>query len=243
MISRIFRSFCTVASGAAILFLGGAGTARANIISFMNNTTVNINKTWTLKLPEFDTSLGQLTNVKIYYLSEIDLTTFKIQNNTSTKTNFHVDVNPTLNFSNTGNSADVFSEILNATSGTKLAVGETRTLATPAITNTDFLKPAAIGTSDRGLVAAVLKGTRLRDYKGSGQFKLSGSTLFCGDTPGITSCDGLPPAPLNVTALGRQTITVEVDYTFTPAPEPATMGLMGSALLGAALLRKRLARS
>jgi hypothetical protein len=34
----------------------------------------------------------------------------------------------------------------------------------------------------------------------------------------------------------------EVDYTYTPnaVPEPATMGLMGSALIGVFFLRKRL---
>ena len=110
-------------------------------------------------------------------------------------------------------------------------------------TNTDYLAADLVGTGTLGLTGEILKGTKIRNYKGVGFFKLSGGTLFCGNTPLTAgSCDPLPASPLTLTELGKQTVMAEVDYNYTPVPEPATMGLIGTSLLGAALLRKRFSR-
>jgi hypothetical protein len=98
--------------------------------------------------------------------------------------------------------------------------------------------PFSVGTSFLGLYAAYLDVANLGAYSGAGNFTLAGETEF---TTVITSNGG----NLKIDLQSTRALWAEIDYTYTPAvstPEPGTWGLMGSALLGALALRKRLKR-
>lgn len=96
--------------------------------------------------------------------------------------------------------------------------------------------PFSVGTSLLGLYAAYLDVSNLGAYSGAGNFTLNGETQF---TTSITANGG----NLAVNLQSTRSVWAEIDYTYTPAvatPEPGTWGLMGSALLAAVALRKRL---
>ena len=96
--------------------------------------------------------------------------------------------------------------------------------------------PFSVGTSLLGLYAAYLDVSNLAAYSGAGNFTLNGQTEF---TTVITTNSG----NLEIDLQSTRAVWAEIDYTYTPAvstPEPGTWGLMGSALLGALALRKRL---
>ena len=76
-------------------------------------------------------------------------------------------------------------------------------------------------------------GAILSEYTGTGNFSLTGKSLT-GTT--ITNTGGNTTATQNTFA----NITGDVIYTYNSnAPEPATLFLMGSALVGVGILRKR----
>jgi hypothetical protein len=91
------------------------------------------------------------------------------------------------------------------------------------------------GTGTEGLTGVIRIGTSISNYVGGGTWSLSGTTVNLLTTQGAGG-------NISFDQETTGTFQAEVDYTYTAAavPEPATMGLMGSVLAAAVLLRKRL---
>jgi hypothetical protein len=94
-----------------------------------------------------------------------------------------------------------------------------------------------VGTGAQGLTGVILTGTSISNYSGAGNWNLTGATL---NFFSLSGAGGNVAYDIQTEA----TIQAEVDYTYTPAavPEPMTTALMGSALLGLAILRNRITK-
>jgi len=107
-----------------------------------------------------------------------------------------------------------------------------------SLANTNSSYGLTTGTGTNGLVGVTISGTTLANYmtSGSGTFTLSGTSQ------GGSSSDEQGAGSTNANFVSNSTtqFAAEVDYGYTSAaPEPGTMMLLGSALVGVGLVRSR----
>jgi hypothetical protein len=222
--------------------------------------------TYSLSLPDFNSALGTLTGVTLYFFSNETASTFSVKNisGNSVTADISAAVNLALGFANSANSADKFlnqnltifdtgiaggpgscaagsTPAPGTCSQITVAGGGTNTYGPISVSNTNPTFGFTTGTGVAGLTGVVKAGTVITDYIGGGNFTLSGGTKNTSTFSG----DG---GNFQVTQVTTAKFQAEVDYTYTPAspstPEPATMTLFGSALLGIGFMaRKRVKKS
>jgi len=109
------------------------------------------------------------------------------------------------------------------------------------VSNTDAVYAFPTGTGLDGLLGLIknITGADLLNYVGGGTFTLGGSTKSL-----TTFAGGGNNINLNVQSTAK--VSAEIDYTYSipsGTPEPATMALMGGALLGLGLIGRRLKKA
>jgi hypothetical protein len=240
-----------VLAGAALIVLG-AGAANADSISFTNTFSNSTDFTHTFTLNKFDTGLGVLTGVELDLYGTLSTPTLTLQNLAPTSESFRFTAN-----------AELF------TAGNTASVDELDTLPTPGNIITLSTGPITLGVAGSGACAnstptgacdtvsyapltvnnvlspatTTVAVARFGGYEvaGAGTFNIDGSTST-GDN--FTGGGG----NIRFSQVTSASVTAKVIYTYTAAlptgaPEPASMLLLGSALLGLGLLGKRLKRA
>jgi hypothetical protein len=247
------------------LALGGSSAFAATIgyeSSLVGPSPTEVS--YTLTLPDFNPALGTLTGVTIYFYATETSSSFSIRNTSGANVtaNDAAQVNVSGSFANSASSADKFlGETLTifdtgigaglgscSTGGTPapgtcmpitVAAGATNQYGPITVQNTNAIFGLTTGTGLLGLTGVDKSFGDVSNYVGGGTFALSGVTV----NSNTTANDG---GNFQVTQVSSATFRAEVDYTYTPpstTPEPATMTLFGSALLGIGFFaRKRIAK-
>ncbi len=251
------------------LAAAACGVASANSIDALSTpTTVSgtTDYTYSLSLPEFDPGVdgvpatAQLTGATIYFFAEETVSTLTLTNTASGVETFTfvATSDVTSNSSNSANSADKYGTESLSLFSQSMTLGGTSNAGTcpdhsasatcnsvsftpPALTATNLTLGFPTGTGGDGLtgVTKTISGADLANYIGSGDFNLGGSTkafsTFAGGGGNI-----------NVAQSTTAAFSAEIDYTYSipsGTPEPATMALMGGALIGLSLLGRRFKKS
>ena len=227
----------------AAMVLSAAGLSNAATISFNVSQGPQLTDfNYTLVLPKFDSLLGNLTAATLKFTANDDISSLNLTNTSGTNQTFRYV--SSADFLLTGNTAD--STLL----GTDLAVtnfnsgfitlGPSGSGACPAATPSSACNSVTYAPPSASLNTGFVSVNTLAAYiasLGNTDFTLSGftstSTTFTGGGGNISSAQ-----------VTNGTATAVVTYTFDPTPpvgtpEPATMGLMGSALLGLGLFKFR----
>jgi hypothetical protein len=261
ILSRLF-------SGAALIALASTAANATSIIGYNASQAASTNSGFTLTLNKFDTGLGTLNSVTIYFAATLNETNITITSTDSSTEAFDYAAsdNFTKTFVNsavtadklTGENVQVFDTGIGGAlgncsgnsgstvrpnptlgcDGITLAAGATTgNLAPYSVSNTDANYGLTIGTAQNGLVGVTISGSVLTAYEaaGGGTFTLSGTTQS-GSSGDEQNSGTINDVVINTST---QQFAAEVDYNYSSssAPEPGTMMLLGSALVGLGLIR------
>jgi len=238
---RFLRTFSTFAIAATALSIAGSGVANATFITPVTTSTVTPNFScsgcsnstpnggatiWTLAIPQFDTVSGAylLTGVKITLTTTVTINS-RAGVSGSNSTNYDIVVDTNKNYADSLTAATVAA---NPVTISNSGVGFSGNINTPRtiVTTTTVMETLTNPPTD---LSAFLQGSLPGTLKGNVSVRLAKHTGASGGSPSFTSISG------------TESLFGTVDFTYE-VPEPATMGLLGSALIGLAALRKRFAR-
>ena len=218
-----------------------SGISNAAVITFNASQGPQLTDfTFNLVLPKFDSSIGTLTGATIRFTAGNTVASLNLTNTSQTNQTFKYVSDA--DFLLTGNTADstlTTTDLLmhNFTTVGFITLGPAGSGVCPAATpsaacNSVSYTPAPV-SANTGDVAVITLG----NYVGiaGSTFTLSGftstSTTFTGGGGNVSSAQ-----------VTNGTASAIVTYTYstpTGTPEPATMALMGTSLLGLALIGRR----
>jgi len=223
--------------------------------------TFTTDGTYTLTMNKFDSSLGTLTGATLYFYASEDVKNLVFTNSTGLPQTLDIALlSKITNLTNTANSGDLYSNETLDIFDTGIGPGNAQLPASPGllsfavnqvisypnefIQNIDSVYGFSVGTGASTTdavtgVAKTISGSHLSSYIAAPlatTFDLTGKTQFSFTGTGTVSYSPTTTA----------TFKAEIDYTYTvppppsSTPEPATLVLMGTALAGIGLFRKRI---
>jgi hypothetical protein len=257
------RVLLGLGTAALVCSIASADTLYSTSVAAPMSFTTDGN--YTLTLNKFDSSLGNLTGATLYFYVTEDVTNLNFTNNTGSEQTLDIALTSKItNLTNSANSSDLYAvetldifdtgigdgnaQLPASPGAITFAIGQSLSVPDQTIQNIDPTYAAFYGyTVGTGAdlvnpltgVAKTISGSHLGSYVASPlvtTFTLTGKTQ--------SPFTGIGTIPYTKTV--NATFAAEIDYTYTlrpppsDTPEPTTLVLMGTALAGVGLLRKRI---
>jgi hypothetical protein len=249
---NVQRAFTMAALAATFVAVSAASSITYNStpVSFTQNTDY----TTSFTLPLFNIAGQTLTGVTISFTGSLSTTELQLQNQAGTTLANGIETftyvssedlfatsdsaDPGLNLSSLGTNFTILNSgsITLGGGGTTTAVNCSPINVPSTACNT--VNYAGLGSISDGPTTTSISDSALADYLGAGTFTLGAKTF------GLESFNGGGNnIAVNQTTSATETPTVTYTYQVSGAPEPTTLVLFGSALIGLGCFRKRIRKS